>query len=114
MKDFIESEDIGCDVALECLYNLSALDRRSLDMLQDGKEYRTDDVAELLERDQSTAYRSLERLVSCGLVYKEKHNIRNGGYYYVYSIRPLDKIKEEALECLEEWYKKMRKAIEDL
>ncbi len=114
MKDLIEREDLGCDIALECLYNLSTLDKRLLETLKDGDEYRSDEIAEILERDQSTAYRSLERLARCGLVYKEKQNIRNGGYFYVYSLRPLDKIKEEALECLEEWYRKMKKAIEEL
>ncbi len=114
MKPNLSPEDIGCDTVLECLYSLSNIDKRVFSFLSDGGEYRAKEVAEKMERDQSTAYRSLERLVDCGMVYKEKHNIRNGGYYYLYSARPLDLIKKEAINCLERWYESMRESIEKI
>lgn len=114
MKEALRQGDITCDMVIQCMYDLSDLDKNILEILRDGEEFRTNDVAELIERDQSTAYRSLERLVKCGLIYKEKQNIRNGGYYFLYSAKPLDNIKKEAFECLEEWYERMKKAIEEL
>lgn len=109
-----EPDDIDCDYALQCLYSLSELDKKVLDILRLGDEFRSKEIAGKLDRDQSTAYRSLEKLVWCGFVYKERHNIRKGGYYFTYSARPLDMIKKETLEYLDKWYEGMKKAIDEL
>ncbi|MFW5898473.1 MAG: helix-turn-helix domain-containing protein [Candidatus Saliniplasma sp.] len=114
MKPDFSIENVNCENVLECLFDLSKLDKRVLNILNEGGEYRSKDLAEELEKDQSTVYRSLENLVRCGLVYKEKRTIRKGGYYFLYSSRPIDKIREEAEECLEDWYSKIRSSIEDL
>lgn len=114
MKPDFSPRDIDCDNVLDCLYDLSRLDKRILDLMEEGDEYRSKDIAEMIEMDQSTAYRSLEKLVNCGLIYKEKQTIRNGGYFYLYSSRPAENIKEEALECLDHWYDEMKSAIDDM
>ncbi|MGM0510083.1 MAG: helix-turn-helix domain-containing protein [Thermoplasmatota archaeon] len=114
MKPEFDFENVGCDNVLVCLYSLSKLDKKILDTLSDGEEYRSSELAEKLDRDQSTVYRSLERLVSCGMVYKEKKTIRKGGYYYLYSARPQNLVKEEAMKCLDDWYDKMKGAIDEL
>lgn len=114
MKPDFSVSDVDCDNVLECLFDLSELDKKVLKKLNDGGEYRSSELGEKLDRDQSTVYRSLENLVSCGLVYKEKNTIRKGGYYYLYSSRPLDKIRDEAKKCLDEWYSKMSYSIEKL
>lgn len=113
-KPTFSTEDIQCNTVLECLYSLTDMDNRVLSFLRKGGEYRAKEVAARVDRDQSTAYRSLEKLVECGLAYKEKHNIRNGGYFFLYSARPLDLVKRDALECLEQWYERMRTSIENL
>lgn len=105
---------MDCKRVLECLYSLTELDKKVIEVLRGGGELRSREVGERLGRDQSTAYRSLERLVDCGFAYKEKHTIRKGGYYYTYSARPLDMIKKDALEHLDSWYDEMKRAIEDL
>ena len=114
MKTFPETEITDCNRALECLYNLTDMDKKVLGILEKGGEFRSGEIATKLEKDQSTAYRSLEKLLKCGFVYKEKHRIRNGGYYFTYSSRPVEHIKEEALEYLEAWYGRMKRSIEDL
>jgi len=107
-------EEINCENVVECLYDLSELDKNILSMLGEDKELRSSELAEKVDKDQSTVYRSLERLLECGLVYKEKETIRNGGYYFLYSRRPLDNIKEEALECIDQWYEDMKEAIQEI
>lgn len=114
MKPDFSSEDLDCDNVLDCLYNLSRLDKEILELLKGGDEYRSKEIAEMIDRDQSTAYRSLEKLVNCGLIYKEKQTIRNGGYFFLYSSRPLKNVKEEALECIDRWYDEMKRAINDM
>ncbi len=114
MKLPSEPDKIDCDWALQCLYSLTKLDKKILEILRSGGEFRSKEISKKLDKDQSTAYRSLEKLVWCGFVYKERHNIRKGGYYFTYSVRPVNMIKEEALEYLDRWYENMKKAIEDL
>lgn len=110
----IDGDEIKPENVIECIYDLSDLDKKILDILSDGEELKSSEIAERTNKDQSTAYRSLEKLQKCGLIYKEKHNIRNGGYYYLYSKRPLDKIKEEMNENIEKWYKEAKEAVEEL
>ncbi|MBS3817270.1 MAG: ArsR family transcriptional regulator [Candidatus Thermoplasmatota archaeon] len=109
-----DKEEINCENVIECLYGLSELDKEILSLLSEGEELRSSEIAEKIDKDQSTAYRSLEKLLSCGLIYKEKHTIRNGGYYFLYSRRPLDKVKEESMRCIEDWYEEMKGAVEEL
>jgi len=110
----LSKKDIDRDNVIECIYDLSELDKEILSMLSGDKELRSSEIAERIKKDQSTAYRSLEKLSECGLIYKEKHNIRNGGYYFLYSRRPLGKIKEEARKSVDKWYEETVEAIQEL
>ena len=114
MKPDFNYDEINCNNVMECLYNLSTLDKKILSILSDREELRSSEIAERINKDQSTAYRSLEKLLNCGLIYKEKQTIRNGGYYFLYSRRPISKIKEEAFECIDRWYEDMKEAVEKL
>ncbi len=107
-------EDVDPENVIECIYGLSRLDKEILSILSGDEELRSSEIAERLNKDQSTAYRSLEKLSECGLIYKEKHNIRNGGYYFLYSKRPLDKIKEEARKSVDKWYEEVIEAIQEI
>ena len=114
MKPDFNYDEINCSNVMECLYNLSKLDKKILSILSEGEELRSSEIAERINKDQSTAYRSLEKLLNCGLIYKEKQTIRNGGYYFLYSRRPISKIKEEAFECIDSWYQDMKEAVEEI
>ncbi len=107
-------DELDPENVIECIYDLTELDKEILSLLSDDKELRSSEIAEKINKDQSTAYRSLEKLSECGLIYKEKHNIRNGGYYFLYSRRPLDKIKEEARKSVEKWYEEVIEAIQEI
>jgi len=107
-------EEVDPENVIQCIYDLSELDKEILSLLKGDEELRSSEIAERLNKDQSTAYRSLEKLLECGLIYKEKHNIRNGGYYFLYSRRPLDKIKEEARKSVDKWYEEVIEAIKEI
>ncbi|MEF8873483.1 MAG: helix-turn-helix domain-containing protein [Candidatus Thermoplasmatota archaeon] len=114
MSPELRPGEIDCDNVMECLYDLTDLDKKILSVLLEQDELTSSEIAEKIDKDQSTAYRSLEKLFECGLLYKEKETIRNGGYYFQYSLRPLDKIKEEALACVESWYEEMKGSIKEM
>jgi predicted transcriptional regulator len=54
-----------------------------------------DDVSKEADRDRSTTFRSLQKLVSLGLCVKETKTIKDGGYFHVYSVVDMETFKKE-------------------
>jgi predicted transcriptional regulator len=80
------------------LYDLSPLDLDILFMLisKKNKEPMTlDEVSKDADRDRSTTFRSLQKLVGLGLCVKETKTIKDGGYFHVYSIVDMETFKIE-------------------
>jgi predicted transcriptional regulator len=73
------------------LYDLSPLDLDILFMLiarngkNDDEPMTLDEVSKEVDRDRSTTFRSLQKLITLGLCVKETKTIKEGGYYHVYS-----------------------------
>lgn len=94
----------SCKDLLRCMYNLSDLDLEVLRLLLEGGPARSEDLADRLERDRSTVYRSLQKMVSCQVVNKETRNLERGGYYHVYAAIPKALLRERLTHCIEEWH----------
>ena len=80
------------------LYDLSPLDLDILFVLisKKNKEAMTlDKVSKMTDRDRSTTFRSLQKLVTLGLCIKETKTIKEGGYYHVYSVVDMETFKIE-------------------
>jgi predicted transcriptional regulator len=97
---------------LECFHGLKQLDRECFQVLVDAEESLTvDEVADAVERERSTAYRAVQRLLKAGFIQKEQINYDQGGYYHVY--RPTDpsKVADDMQRLLNDWYAKMGQLI---
>ena len=80
------------------LYDLSPLDLDILFMLLSKKDHEPmtlDEVSKESDRDRSTTFRSLQKLVGLGLCVKETKTIKDGGYFHVYSIVDMETFKRE-------------------
>lgn len=67
------------------LYNFSPLDERIYRLLAEREtDLTVDELAELAERERTTVYRSLQRLVEAGFVRKDQHNYEGGSYCHTY------------------------------
>ena len=80
------------------LYDLSPLDLDILFMLISKKNEEPmtlDEVSKVTDRDRSTTFRSLQKLVTLGLCMKETKTLKEGGYYHVYSIVDMETFKVE-------------------
>ena len=77
-------------------------------LLRLGRKARVNDLSHIIKKDRSTVQRSLNRLVKAGLCRKEKRIMRNGGYYYIYSVKEAEEIRDIIEKCLEEWYTKIK------
>ena len=80
------------------LYDLSPLDLDILFMLISKKNegpMTLEEVSKVTDRDRSTTFRSLQKLVTLGLCIKETKTIKEGGYYHVYSVVDMETFKIE-------------------
>lgn len=96
------------------LYDLSAPELDILFMLisRENEEPMTlDEVAKEMDRDRSTTFRSLQKLVSLGLVVKETKTIKDGGYFHVYSAVDGETFKRETERRVKELQKSLDRLL---
>ncbi|MFC6615427.1 helix-turn-helix domain-containing protein [Halopenitus salinus] len=106
--------DMECEGLLECFHGLKQLDRECFRALVDaGEPLTVDEVAEAVDRERSTAYRAVQRLLQTGFIQKEQVNYDQGGYYHVYSPTDPSKIADDMQRMLNDWYAKMGQLIQE-
>jgi predicted transcriptional regulator len=106
--------DMECEGLLECFHGLKELDKECFQALVDADEPMTvDELAEVVDRERSTAYRSVQRLLQTGFIEKEQVNYEQGGYYHVYSPNDPAQIADDMQRMLNDWYAKMGQLIQE-
>ncbi|WP_114576665.1 helix-turn-helix domain-containing protein [Saliphagus sp. LR7] len=107
-------QDMECEGLLECIHGLKQLDKECFRVLVESEEALTiDEVADRVDRERSTAYRSIQRLLQSGFIQKEQINYDQGGYYHVYSPTDPDQIANDMQRMLNDWYAKMGQLIQE-
>ncbi len=106
--------DFKCEDIAKCILGLKNIDIDAYKMLVTKGPMTAERLGELLNRERSTAYRSLQSLMVCGLVYRETKTISEGGYYYEYIALDPCKMKEKVAGNIDEWYTKMKKLVGDI
>jgi len=111
MSEYLQ-QDMDCEGLLECVHGLKELDRECFGVVVAADEPLTvDEVAERVDRERSTAYRSIQRLLRTGFVRKEQVNYDHGGYYHVYRPADPDRVADDMQRMLNDWYAKMGQLI---
>jgi len=107
-------QDMVCEGLLECFHGLKQLDRDVFRALVNTDEPLTvDEIAEAVDRERSTAYRAVQRLLQTGFIEKNQINYDQGGYYHVYSPADPSKIADDMQRLLNDWYAKMGQLIQE-
>lgn len=107
-------QDMACEGLLECIHGLKQLDKECYQVMVESDEPLTiDEVAERVDRERSTAYRSIQRLLQSGFIQKEQINYEQGGYYHVYSPTDPTQIANDMQRMLNDWYAKMGQLIQE-
>jgi predicted transcriptional regulator len=113
MKEYLQ-QDMECEGLLECFHGLKDLDREVFAVLAESDDLLTvDEIAAAVDRERSTAYRAVQRLVQAGFVQKEQVNYDQGGYYHVFRPTDPDKMAEDMQRLLNDWYAKMGQLIQE-
>jgi len=106
--------DMVCEGLLECFHGLKQLDKEVFRALVSGEEPLTvDEIAAEVDRERSTAYRSVQRLLQAGFLQKEQVNYDQGGYYHVYRATDPSTIADQMQRMLNDWYAKMGQLIQE-
>jgi predicted transcriptional regulator len=99
------------------IYDLSPLDLDILFLLiKNNKAMTLEEIVKEVDRDKSTAFRSLQKLVTLGICFKETKTIKEGGYYHVYSAIDVKTFKmqtEKKVKELEASFHRILRKFED-
>ena len=107
-------QDMQCEGLLSCLHGLKPLDEECFRALAGSDEPLTvDELATRVDRERSTAYRSVKRLLDTGLVRKEQVNYDQGGYYHVYEPADPDEVADDMQRLLNDWYAEVGQLIQE-
>ena len=71
-----------------------------------------DELSEIMGKDRSGVYRSLQTLFDKGLVKREYRILKHGGYKYIYTPIDVEILKSILREELEKWFKKLNEVVE--
>ncbi len=106
--------DMACEGLLECIHGLKQLDKECYRVLVESEEPLTiDEVGKQVDRERSTAYRAIQRLLKSGFIQKEQVNYDDGGYYHVYYPTDPEQIADDMQRMLNDWYAKMGQLIQE-
>ncbi|MEF8780578.1 MAG: helix-turn-helix domain-containing protein [Haloferacaceae archaeon] len=113
VAEILRSE-MECEGLLECFHGLNSLDERCFRTIAGSEEPLTvDEIADRVDRERSTVYRSVQRLLDAGFLRKEQINYEQGGYYHVYRSAEHERIAATLRRMLNDWYAQMGQLIHE-
>ncbi|AEA46235.1 helix-turn-helix domain-containing protein [Archaeoglobus veneficus] len=104
---------LSCENVLECFFGLNEFDILIYRTLLKLGGARIEQLAETIEKSENTIYKSLQKLMLCGLVFREKKTIEAGGYYYIYMPVEPERVAEKMRKMLGELCKRVDTAINE-
>ena len=111
---FFESEEATCFDIIKALYSVTDSELEVLVCVNINKPVSIKRLTELIPKDRATIARGLQRLMSIGIVKKEKRNLERGGYVYLYSSLSMDELRERLHGLIDRIGIRMNEAISAL
>jgi len=106
--------DFKCEDIAKCILGLKNIDIETYKTLVARGPMTAESLGEILNRERSTAYRSLQNLMGCGLVRRETRTINSGGYFYDYIALDPSRMKDMVQGNIDLWYNKMKILVADI
>lgn len=113
IADMIENDDIVCEDLIECITGSGKLDKEVYFAIMENGGMDLDEIAEEVDRERSTAYRAVQRLEENGFLDKRKEGKEGGGYRHIYEPVDPEKVADEMLNRLNEWYANMGQLVHE-
>jgi predicted transcriptional regulator len=102
----------SCQDLVQCAYSLNVFEVEVYEQLLRTGPVNANELADLMGKDRSTVYRALQKMMTCGMVFRETRSIPRGGYFHVYKAISRAELREKLQGCVDNWYTKMRFALE--
>ena len=104
-------KEASCKDIVQCAYNLSELELTVYKKLLTRGPSRSDDISKELDKNRSTVYRSLQKLISCGICYRETKSLDQGGYYHIYVAVDKETLRSKMRECIDDWKERIDEVL---
>lgn len=102
------------EALLDSMLGLNKLDRGVFRLLAKSSESLTVDyIAEFIDKERTTAYRSVKRLEEAGVAVQEQESCPKGGYHHVYRVSDPNEIADELQRMLNQWYAETGQLIQE-
>ncbi len=100
-----------CHDLVQCAFSLAEFEVEVYYQLSTSGPLRADELAAKMGRDRSTVYRALQKLMTCGMVYRETKSIERGGYFHIYKAIGRDLLRDRLERCVNDWYSHMKEVL---
>lgn len=100
-----------CKEIVQCAFSLNDLEIETYQSMVESGPIRADELADKMKKDRSAVYRSLQKLLTCEMCFREVKSLDKGGYFYIYTALGKDELKAKLEKCIEEWNVRMRTAL---
>ncbi len=104
---------LSCENLLECVYGLNSNDVEIYRVISSGLE-RVEEISRATGKSGSAVYKSIQKLVAAGIVYRVKVTMNGGGYYYIYRAVPKERLAEDVIRIVDEFCSKVRRTVEEM
>ncbi|AIG98140.1 putative transcriptional regulator [Archaeoglobus fulgidus DSM 8774] len=112
IEKLLEGNEPTFEYLLKCIFKLTTSEIEVYFALHKNPGVGVDELAEMLGKDRSGVYRSLQTLLEKGLVSREYRILKQGGYKYLYVPLPLEELKKRLKLALEKWFAKLNCVID--
>lgn len=102
----------NCENAIRCFFDLNSQDLKVYRDLYENGACTAADLGDRIERDRSTAYRSVTKLVDNQLAVKKIRNREGGGIYHVYEAIDPEQVQKLLIEAIDLWYVNVKTVVE--
>ncbi len=109
--ELLESEPTFSQI-LKCVLGITPSEVEVYLTLFRHPESGVDEIAEIINKDKSGVYRSLQSLLEKGLVRRDYRILKQGGYKYLYRPVSIEKLKEKLKGELRLWYEKLNQIVD--
>ena len=106
--------DFKCEDIAKCILGVKEIDIDTYKTLVAKGPMTAESLGVILNRERSTAYRSLQNLMVCGLVHRETRIISSGGYFYEYIALEPSGMKDMVQANIDQWYNKMKTLVSNI
>lgn len=110
---YLEERSRECEDVLECIAGFGDLEKE-IYFQATGKEALTiDEIAEEVDRERSTVFRSLKKLKKNGFIEEDTRGQKGGSYVNIYSAVPPREVSENMRERIDDWTSLINQMIDE-